>query len=565
MADKEIYDLAKIANIAGPNLPTLGYYVCILPVDPVGVEENDNKGIEVNYTAKPGEAAGVYYGLCFQLPKWGWTVIKADEWIEVSPTNKEYYDRTIATKQMLESTIKTGLASAAQAVADYELMNHDLRKYREIMKYFENKDEHSLKALFVDQVDVHTDMPGQPISMRSIAPRWPTIIADFMRLSDDDDEPGKVQKKLDISRAEAVILVTKIKLYKNWKKTFSDVVKERYITIRGQVEARRKTINEYKEWLKPYIARFKMTRLGGERGGVRKSTLESFADITGMATFANNIRFFAWRILRAAEPRRPAEEIKKDFAVNPYDDFLRNHLIFGMGGEKYYLAMPSLYPWLRNNKKYCLKCKKYFPSGTIECPHCGSINLEDRTLADQIVEEKILEIWKRKERGLDPYELYYLFLDFNVMRVGTRLPSGELEDITFTIKTCVLSQNILLLKLLELECRNMELEWYIDEMLGTSLEEKSMKEIVMDEFPNLYPKKELGGSKEYIRGLRESFNVYTDFLHKIKLPKFGNFRFFKPGPYEKDFRERISKHYSTVAGANFVNIVDFLKTRMRVM
>jgi len=560
MTDKEIFDLAKIANIRGPNLPTLGNYVCILPVDPVGIEEDDNKGIEVNYTAKPGEAAAVYYGLCFQLPKWGWTVVKADEWIEVSPTHKEYYDRTMATKQMLESTIKTGLASAAQAVADYELMSHDLRRYREIMRYYENKDEHSLKALFIDQVDVHTDMPGQPISMRSIAPRWPTIIADFMRLTDEDDEPGKVQKKLDISRAEAVILVTKIKLYKNWKKTFLDVVKERYTMLRGQVEARRKTINEYKEWLKPYIARFKMTKLGGGREFVRKSTLESFADITGISTFANNIRLFTWRILRTAEPRRPAQEVKKDFAVYPYDDFLRNNLILGEG-----YSLASIYPWLRNSKKYCPKCKKYLPSGTIECSKCGSINLEDKTLADQIVEEKILKMWKNREKGLDPFELYYLFLDYNIMRVGTRLPSGELEDITFTIKTCVLSHNILLLKLLELECRSMELEWYIDEMLGTSLEEKSVKEIVMDEFPQLYPKKKLSGSKEYIRGLKESFNVYTDFLHKVKLPNFGKLRFFKPGPYEKDFRERISKQYSTVAGTNFINIVDFLKMRMRVM
>ena len=560
MTDKEIFDLAKIANIAGPNLPTLGYYVCILPVDPPGIEENDNKGIEINLTAKPGEASALYYGLCFQLPKWSWTVTKADEWIEVSPTHKEYYDRTIATKQMLESTIKTGLASAAQAVADYELMSHDLRRYREIMRYYENKDEHSLKALFIDQVDVHTDMPGQPISMRSIAPRWPTIIADFMRLSDDDDEPGKVQKKLDISRAEAVILVTKIKLYKNWKKTFLDVVKERYTMIRGQVEARRKTINEYKEWLKPYIARFKMTKLGGNRGGVRKSTLESFADITGISTFANNIRFFAWKVLRTAEPRRPAQEVKKDFAENPYDDFLRNNLILGGG-----YSLASIYPWLRNNKKYCPKCKEYFSSGIMECSKCGSVNLEDKTLADQIVEEKILPMWKRREKGLDPFELYYLFLDFNVMRVGTRLPSGELEDITFFIKTCVLSQNILLFKLLELECRSMELEWYIDEMLGTSLEEKSMKEIVMDEFPGLYPKKKLSGSREYIKGLRESFNAYTDFLQKIKIPKFGNLRFFKPGPYEKDFRERISKQYSTVAGTNFIGVVNFLKMRMRVM
>jgi hypothetical protein len=554
--DKPIFDLAKIAF---GTKHILGYYVCVTPIAPPGIEEDDNKGISVNFTGKPGTASSVYYSLFFQLPKWGWAIAKADEWIEVSPTHKEYYERTMATKQMLESTIKTGLTSAAQAVADFELMSHDLRKYKEILGYFNKKDEHSLKAMFVDQVDVHTDMPGQPISMRSIAPRWPTIIADFMRLKDEDDTPEKVQKALDISRAEAVILVTKNKLYKNWKEVFKNTAKERYEMLKGMVEARRKTINEYREWLKPYIARFKMTRLGGERSVVRKKTLQSFADITGVATFANGIRVFTWRNLRTAEFKKPAAEIKKDFEVNPYDDYVRNVLILGEG-----YSLASIYPWLRNPRKYCTKCKKYFPAGIIECPKCGSISLEDKTITDEIVEEKILTMWKERQMGLDPYELYYLFLDFDIIRLGTRLPSGELEDITFNFKICVMSQNVLLLKLLELECRSMELEQYIDEMLGIRLGEKSISEIVMEEFPELYPKKKISGYKEYMKGVKESFNAYTSFLHKIKAPKFGMLRFFKPGHYEKDFKERITKQYSTVAGSHFVGVVDFLKMKMGV-
>jgi hypothetical protein len=555
--DKEIFDLAKIAYGINPNL--LGYYVCVTPVKPPGQEEDDNKGITIDYTGKPGTASSIYYSLFFQLPKWGWAIKKADEWIEVSPTHKEYYERTMATKQMLESTIKTGLTSAAQSVADFELMSHDLRKYKEILGYFNRKDEHSLKAMFVDQVDVHTDMAGQPISMRSIAPRWPTIIADFMRLKDEDDTPEKVQKALDISRAEAVILVTKNKLYKNWKEFFKSTAKERYELLRGMVEARRKTIQEYKEWLKPYIARFRMTKLGGERALARKTTLESFADITGISTFSNTIRVFAWRNLRVAEFKKPAAETVEGFMVNPYDDYLRNNLILGEG-----YSLAKIYPWLRNPRKYCPKCKKYFPAGIIECPQCGSIRLEDKTIADQIVYEKILPMWLRRENGLEPYELYYLFLDFNILRVGTRLPSGELEDITFNFKICVMSQNILLLKLLELECRSMELENYIDEMLGVRLEEKEISEIVMEEFPELYPKKKISGYKGYMKGVGESFGAYTSFLKKIKMPKLQMLRFFKPGPYEKDFKERITKQYSTVAGSHFVGVADFIKMKMGV-
>lgn len=553
--DKPIFELSDIANL---DKPSMGYYVCITPVNPPGEEEGDNKGESVNYTGKPGMASAIYFSLFIQLGKWGWAVKKADEWIEVSPTHKEYYDRTMATKQMLESTIKTGLSSAAQAVADFELMYHDLRKYREILGYFNAKDEHSLKAMFVDYVDVHTDMPGQPVSMRSIAPRWPTIIADFMRLKDEIDTPEKVQKELDVSRAEAVILVTKNKLYKNWKKTFQGVAMNRYEMLKGMVEARKKTINEYREWLKPYIARFKMTKLGGERPSIRKVALETFADVTGISTFSNNVRVFAWKVLRTAEFRKPASEIKEKFAIKPYDKYVRDVLILGKDG------LADTYPWLRNPKTYCPKCEKFFSAGIEACPECGTFNVEQKTEADKIVMGKILPDWLKKKNGLDPYELYYLFLDFDVLRLGTRLPSGELEDITFNFKIAVLSQNILLLKLLELECRSKELELYIDEMIGVSTEGEDIGEIVKKEFPELYPKKKLSGSQEYILGLRKSFGAYTDFLHKIKAPKVGTLSFFKPGSYEKHFRERISKQYSTVAGANFVGVVDFLKMKMGV-
>ena len=271
--DKDIFELGELVNVKDP---TLGLFLCSGPTKPPGVEGAVNQTTELNFTGKPGEASSIYYSLFFQLPKWGWNVVKVDEWIEVSPTHREYYDRTASTKQMLESTIKTGLAAAAQSVADYELIAHDLRKYKEVLSYFAEGDEHVLRSMFVDQVDIHTDMPGQPLSMRAIAPRWPTIIADFLSLTDEDTDIDKVVKKINISRAEAVILVTKNKLYMEWKKLFLDAAKTRYQTIRGLVEGRRKSIQEYRNWLKPYIARFRMTRLGGERPNVRADTLKSF-------------------------------------------------------------------------------------------------------------------------------------------------------------------------------------------------------------------------------------------------------------------------------------------------
>jgi len=116
--------------------PYLGKYLCIGPVESPGVEENSNQQIEIDFTGAPGTASGLYYSLVFSLLKSQWNVTKIDEWIEVAPTHREYYERTVATKGAIEGLIKQGLGSAAQAVADYELVNHDLRKYKEIADYF---------------------------------------------------------------------------------------------------------------------------------------------------------------------------------------------------------------------------------------------------------------------------------------------------------------------------------------------------------------------------------------------------------------------------------------------
>lgn len=561
MVDKPIFEFGEEqgipVNVSPPYDKTLGLFLCAGPTKAPGEEKDNNHIISLNFTGKPGTAASLYYSLVFQLPKWEFNVSKADEWIEVSPTHKEYYDRTVATKQMLEGAIKTGLTSAAAAVSDFELMNHDLRRYREILNYFAAKDEHSLKVMFIDYVDVHTDLPGQPISLRTSAARWPTIIADFIKLKDEDLDPDQIAKKLNISKAEAVILTTKNKLYKQWKELFGKTAKDRYGLLKGLVEGRKKTIKEYREWLKPYLARFKMTKIGGERPAVRAGTLKSFADITGVATFWNGIKIFAWKPLKTKEARKPAAEMKS-FVINPYDSFIReNYILDPVKG------LASVYPWLRNDRKYCSKCKTYHPSDAVQCEKCGSTRLIDKKLADEIVEKEILKDWEDKRMSLDPAELYYIFLDIDIIRAGTRLPTGELEDIIFVVRDYVLSQNALLVKLLELKCRDRELEKYIDEILGVKIEEKEMEEIVRGEFPSLFPKKELNPLIAFFKGVRDSTMVYLDFFKKIRLPRPG-LMFLKPGPYEKNFKDRITKNYLSVSKGEFDTVIKFLREKMGV-
>src|SRR3989344_4429927 len=263
-------------NVGGEFKKWLGHALFAMPLE---------VHTRLNFTGQLGSIMGIYYSLVFQLGKWEFNVKKSDEWIEVSPVHAQYYQLTIKKKEELEGRIKQGLVQVSQAVADTELLMHDKRRYLEFLHYMgyrsfketgkekesalpdelnldedEKKvkaraDNHSLKAVFIDQVDMHT---GEGISMRSIVSRWPTLITDFMRMEDDWMDPDKVKNNLNVSKAEAIVLITKNKLYNEWKSLFGPEIKSRYMRINELVQAREASVEQYKEWLKPYIARHRL-------------------------------------------------------------------------------------------------------------------------------------------------------------------------------------------------------------------------------------------------------------------------------------------------------------------
>lgn len=499
----------------GPNNPFLGKMLVVTPHP----ERGSNQFINLNFTGPPGSCSGLYYSLVFQFGKWNFNVVKVDEWIEVSPEYGKYYQETMAQKQALEATIKTGLSSAAQAVADYELLNHDLRKYKEILEYFRQKTEHSLKAMFIDQVDIHT---GDGISMRSIVSRWPTIISDFIKLKDEDDDPDKIAKRLDVSKAEGVILTTKNKLYKEWKTIFKQVAIDRYNHLKSLVESRRKSVEEYRKWLKPYVARFKMMRTGAERPEVVREALRSYVDLTGQATFGNSIRLWAWRKFKVPEIRKfPVERVGK-FVVPPDDDFIKEMFILN---PKWGLA--SIYPWLLEKKN-------------------------EKTVAEEMIDEILSKEWN-SSNALDPEVLYYIFFDINIFRAGSRTPGFEAEDITFDIKTNMLSQNAMLVKFLELKCREREMERYVDEILGVS------EEAVKKDYPELFAEEKKAGMKIAMPQMPK-FPSFAETFKPFKT--FTMPGLVKPGLYEKDFNDRIPRLYLIPMGSVFADVKNFLKNKM---
>ncbi len=447
-----------------------------------------NQWAKIDLTTPPGGCSRIYYPLLFQLRKWEYNLFKADEWLEVSPIHAQYYQLTEKQKEELEGKIKAGLASAAQTVSDLELLQHDQRRYKEFDNYFKQKDEHSLRAVFIDQVDMHTG----DISMRNIVTRWPTLIIDFMKLADEDIDPTSVKKNLGISKAEAVVLVTKNKLYKQWKELFSPQLDQRLGRIQQLVQSRETSLNEYRQWLKPIITRHRLLKEGSESEGTRRMLSTFFIPGGGHATSLSQVTMWAWRDFTSSELKKPSGEILAKKPVDPYDDWTKRELIFNPEH-----GMVVKYPWMT---------KKWVDGQVSAIKNSGLMNID---------------------------RLYYSFFEIKFNRTNIRLADGtEVEDGIFDINTLFLSQNALLVKILELKAKEEELERYINQLLGL---------YVLPEPEEPYQPKQ-----------------------PFQLPTFG-LKFFKRGPYERDFDDRITKFYlRSLAGTRFLPIVSFIKQRIQM-
>ncbi len=541
--------------------PLLGLALCANPA-PLGTFDGSNQNVDLNFTGPPGSATGIYFSLVSFMEKNGFTVRKIDESISVTPEHQQYYGMVVEQKRQLEGVIKGGLASAAQAVADASLAEHDLRKYREILDYFkegtnvgEKKgNEHSLRAMFVDQVDVHT---GDRIALVSIVQRWPTIIADFMKLSSGDDTIEKVEKTLKgISRAESVILTTKNKLFIEWAKMFRQAAIDRYSQLKSLNESRKKTVEEYRNWIKPYIARFKSMKLGHEDMGNIVGSAGNAYELAGQASFGNSITLWAWKSYTPAEFRKPSTESTYSVKIN--DDFIVNAVI---KNEKVGLANNDYYPELseKTGKKD---------------PKTG----KDITVADDMI-EKITdknEFWNSKN-GLDINSLYYVFFEIGIFRAGGKMPGYEFEDITFSVKAYMISQNVMLVKQLELALREKEIEKYFNQILGLGNDKAFEKD-----YPELAGKKEekkeepafkidlgIGKSMEGIGKLFKQMDAFFAAIGKGAGKLFSGLglplMFAKQGPYARDFNDSIVEYFLKPMGSDYFGPVKgFIMEQMGV-
>jgi hypothetical protein len=491
----------------------------------------------LDFTGLRGSGSNIYHSLIYQLPKWSYNVRKVDESLQVSPVYADLYNIILGQKQKLEASIKTGLTSAAQAVADYELLSHDCRRYGEILDYFKEgqTDEHVLRSLFVDRVDAFT---GEGYSMITMAKRWPTIITDFIRMGSPDfkgegwDDVKVIHNKLDVSMAEATVLKTKDRLFKEWKTTFFPAVKSRYARVSSLLQARKKSVDEYRNWLKPYIAKYKVMKEADEANpgmwATDAYTTPGFGQSEGMLT----TRLWVWKVFRVWESGKPGSYREspgrhKGWVINPFDDFARR--------------------WIKR----------------VEYRY--NVRIDDKDVS-AVLDEAVPDEITKKRLGIentmmDKNWLYYIFFDLKVLLSLLRTPPPEgmeTDNLMFyPLRTYYVSQNVLLVLLLELKAKEAQMAHYVDELIGASSLEDDILAHVEKEFEGGYPEKKVA--------MRQRL---TKFKRRVKHPRSVPMRvvrlFVRPGPYEPIFFERVSKMYSRALGQYYQQLTKYILDKMQV-
>jgi hypothetical protein len=190
---------------------------------------------------------------------------------------------------------------------------------------------------------------------------------------------------------------------------------------------------------------------------------------------------------------------------------------------------------------------------------------------------------KHEDAHYPPMEsqaLYYLLFDMKIILSTMKSPPPEGVEMDnlmyYPLKIWVMSQNSLLIHLLELEARQRWMNRYMDEIIGARSVEEDIYKKVEEELGER-EKEEKKGEKESVWGKIKPkyYSKYPDDekdeINRImksqfvpnKTMKFVRF-FVKPGPYEPVFFERLSKMYFRASGFYYKQMVDLLKGAMGI-
>ncbi|MEM5811414.1 MAG: hypothetical protein QXG91_01595 [Candidatus Aenigmatarchaeota archaeon] len=549
---------------------------------------------KVNPTLKVGAGSALFFKTIGFFKKNGFEIYKVEDSVEITPLFPTYQS-IIKEKEQIIAQIKQHLASIATAIADVDLVKHDLRKYKEFAtllrnikkgkelikqgkkeegkKIFKQADQ-SLRSIFIDQIDVHT---GETVALKLIAPRWPTIISDFMKLDDEDKDQEQIKNKYNVSEAEAVILATKNKLYLEWRDNlFGKAVEERFKELMKLLEMRKKSVEEYKNMCRPLIARYRAVK---EMTGPRIYTIAALRH-SAQASMVDKVVMYAWRPILPKEiakktrtmfehirPGLPTSVIK---GVGFYDDeikYIKEELrkrgeklsseeVFFL--EKERLESLPIEPSIDNVVRKGIKLIENEYKVEINPLDVFQARLRLVQFFKQITSMQLAETW--------PYSGYYAFLEIPIDRVYGRLPNGaEFEDVTVELKGYLRTQNFIILQYLELIAIEKSADKFIKEMLGElGVGGIEIDEIIAKELGEEYKKFRIDMLRTHYLLSQKIKNLIKKFLVTFNLVGFFPLEITNIGYYEHHLSKYLEKYIIPEAINVFKKTVNMYKSSLGI-
>ena len=183
---------------------------------------------------------------------------------------------------------------------------------------------------------------------------------------------------------------------------------------------------------------------------------------------------------------------------------------------------------------------------------------------------KLIEKFKASSFGVKPlwdYSPYFIFLHIPIGRVVVKMPTGYAEESIESdqIIAATETQNIILLRYLELIAMDKELDNYIKQMLGErGIKGEEIEELVEK---SVFRVEEAEEEKEVEDISKPKYTI----VQLIRKPFYDLLRYFNIemaafniGPYEFNLNHRISKQYQVEVGRVCKMIVDYFKMKFDV-
>ncbi|MEM5828161.1 MAG: hypothetical protein QW197_01490 [Candidatus Aenigmatarchaeota archaeon] len=435
----------------------------------------------LDFTNLAGKNTEIIYSIVFGYGKKSFDVFKVGESLYVSTNYQPHYNNIRRQKEEIENNIKAQLAQIANAITDTQLISHDYRKYKHFVNIFreldeinkklkEEKDENkrnelqkrkreleiTLRNIYIDQVDIHT---GDLSIVNMARTRWTTFIADFLSL-EDEKTPEDVLKKLpNITMAEAIQLAKKNSLFLYWLEEFRKVVFEREAELRKLLIMRKNSIENYKEMLRPLIARYLAIK---EEPVFFTSSSVAFIKSATYPMLIDSTKFW---LIKSIPPFMKEEEriVPKKITL-----------------ERAGILIDELKKLI--DKENISKIEEYVlpTEPSIDRVVLAGIEVINENFGTNFTINDIIEIRDSiVKKSLQPYPSkerwklspYYVFVEISLDRTLLRSYTGiEIEDFWFEIKPYLISQNLAMLMYLQTKALDKYIENQINSFFGESLE-----------------------------------------------------------------------------------------------